>query len=355
MEIIKKGSSGEKVVDIQRRLRLLGYDLGASEIDGIFGCETESAVKKFQQSRGLLVTGVVDQETWQELVDAGYKIGDRLLYLKYPPFRGDDVKILQSWLKTLGFYPYNENGIFCERTQKALVEFQKNMNIPDDGIVGEETLQHLKNLKKIIIAKKSSNFPLIGNYEDKGREGEIKIILDYGEDINDIQNGEKYYREKIYICRSIVNFCKDMLVKKGIKTILTVNENESQSLFLFDRINYANKSNGDILISINLNYSIDARANGSSCFYFKGLKSYSIAGKRIADLIQSKLVNNLKILDCRIHGANYAILKETSMTSVLVEPAFISNLVEREKLKDSGYQKSISSYIAEAVIEFIEE
>ncbi|MBM3712877.1 MAG: N-acetylmuramoyl-L-alanine amidase, partial [Actinobacteria bacterium] len=42
----KKGITGSKVVDVQRRLKLLGYDLGKSEIDGIIGPETKEAVKK---------------------------------------------------------------------------------------------------------------------------------------------------------------------------------------------------------------------------------------------------------------------------------------------------------------------
>lgn len=352
-EIIKKGYSGGKVVDIQRRLKLLGYNLGNSEIDGIFGSETEKAVKKFQQDRGLVVTGIVDQETWQELIGAGYKIGDRWLYLKEPPFRGDDVKTLQLWLKTLGFYSYNENGIFCEKTQRAVIEFQRNMNIPDDGMVGEETLKCLTNLQRIITSKKTSNFPLIRDYDEREKVEKVKVILDYGEEISDLQNGEKYYVEKMYILKSIVNFCKEKLLGYGIKTILTAGEDGCQSLFLFDRINFANRSGGDILISVNLNYSVDKDANGCSCFYFKGLRSYSVAGKEIANLIQDKIVNNLKVLDCGVHGANYAILRETTMTSVLVEPAFISNLEEKERLKNTEYQKSISGCISEAVLEFL--
>ena len=95
MKVMRKNSSGPEVTDLQRRLKLLGYDLGSTGVDGIFGPRTADAVKEFQQDRGLRASGVVDQETWQELVDAGYKIGDRLLYLKNPPFRGDDVKTLQ--------------------------------------------------------------------------------------------------------------------------------------------------------------------------------------------------------------------------------------------------------------------
>lgn len=355
MEIIKKNSTGEKVTDVQRRLKLLGYNLGVADIDGIFGIETENAVRKFQQDRGLLVTGLMDQETWQELVDAGYKIGERMLYLKYPPFRGDDVRILQVWLKTLGFYPYDENGIFCEKTHKALVEFQKNMNIADDGIVGGETVQNLKSLKRIIVSKETSQFPLIKNLGRIKELKENKIILDYSENIEDMRSSEKYLNEKIYICRSIVNFCRDILSRNGIETLLSISDDERQNIFLYDRIAYANRSEADLLISIDLNYSIDKNANGCSCFYFKGLKSHSIPGYRIANLIQDKITSNLKVLDCRVHGASYAILKETNMTSVLIEPAFISNFKERERLKESNYQMKISENIVEAILEYLSD
>ena len=99
----KKGFTGAKVVEVQRRLKLLNYEIGDSQIDGILGPQTKEALKKFQQDRGLDASGIVDEETWMEILDAGYIIGERLLYLKNPQFRGDDVKTLQLWLKTLGF------------------------------------------------------------------------------------------------------------------------------------------------------------------------------------------------------------------------------------------------------------
>jgi N-acetylmuramoyl-L-alanine amidase len=349
----RKSFTGSKVVDVQRRLKLLGYDLGKSEIDGILGPQTKEAIKKFQQDRGLVVTGIVDEETWQELVGAGYKIGDRLLYLKYPPFRGDDVKILQLWLKTLGFYTNDENGIFCEKTQKALIEFQKNINIPADGIFGESTLKYFKNLRRILDSQKSSNYPFIKESIKNKKAHEFKVLLDYGENINEMRNGIKFFKDKIYICKSIANFCRDFLLFSGIESAITVSDDDNASLFLHDRIGYANRSNADILISLNLGFSSDEDANGSSCFYFKGVRSYSETGKIIANLIQDKLVANLKVLDCRVHGASYSILKETIMTAVLVEPAFISNSMDKENLLKTEYQMGISKSIGEAVIEFL--
>ena len=63
MEIMRKNSSGSEVTDLQRRLRLLDYDLGVTGVDGIYGSRTVDAVMKFQQDRGLRASGIVDQET----------------------------------------------------------------------------------------------------------------------------------------------------------------------------------------------------------------------------------------------------------------------------------------------------
>ncbi len=355
---MKKNSMGAKVTDLQQRLKLLDYSLGANDIDGFYGGCTEDAVKKFQQDRGLLVSGIVDQETWQELVDAGYNIGDRLLYLKNPPFRGDDVKTLQLWLKTLGFYPFNENGIFCNKTRKALVEFQDNMNIDDDGIMGKQTLHHLRSIQRIIVSKKTSNFPYIKNGGKRKLNNKYGIVLDCStgpEDKGGAGDGVdvRFLKEKLYICRNIIGFCRDKLNSAGFEVMTTTSGEESHGIFLFDRIENANKSGADYLISINLNHSSDAEANGCSCYYFKGLKSYSIEGFQLSNMIQDKLIKGLKVLDCRVHGSSYAILKNTSMTSVLVEPAFISNKKQKKDLERTGYQKKIGKNIADAITEYI--
>ncbi|GFP22144.1 N-acetylmuramoyl-L-alanine amidase [Candidatus Hakubella thermalkaliphila] len=81
-QTIKKNDRGEEVADIQRRLIALGFDLGKSAADGVFGEQTETTVKAFQQKRGLTVDGAVGEETWQELVEASYQLGDRALYYR---------------------------------------------------------------------------------------------------------------------------------------------------------------------------------------------------------------------------------------------------------------------------------
>ena len=62
-QTIRRGSKGETVVEMQRILERLGYDLGACGVDGDFGRMTEKAVKAFQQDHGLKADGIVGPKT----------------------------------------------------------------------------------------------------------------------------------------------------------------------------------------------------------------------------------------------------------------------------------------------------
>src|SRR5207237_4787705 len=103
----------------------------------------------FQQRRHLLVDGLVGAHTWDELVEAGYSLGHRILYLRYPYFRGDDVRALQSMLNLLGFDAGREDGILGQGTDRAMREFQKNVGMPTDGIVGATTVEALRRLRPV--------------------------------------------------------------------------------------------------------------------------------------------------------------------------------------------------------------
>jgi hypothetical protein len=60
VEIVRRGSSGFRVLQVQYVLRSLGYQIAA---DGRFGPATERAVKAFQASRGLVADGIVGPKT----------------------------------------------------------------------------------------------------------------------------------------------------------------------------------------------------------------------------------------------------------------------------------------------------
>ena len=65
--VLKIGSTGLPVRRAQKRMSLVGFNVGG--VDGRYGTHTEAAVKKLQQQRGLAVDGVVGLQTWS-VIDA---------------------------------------------------------------------------------------------------------------------------------------------------------------------------------------------------------------------------------------------------------------------------------------------
>jgi peptidoglycan hydrolase-like protein with peptidoglycan-binding domain len=63
--ILKKGSKGASVKELQRILTAKGYN--TKGLDGIFGQNTDKAVRQFQKARGLAVDGIVGPNTIKEL------------------------------------------------------------------------------------------------------------------------------------------------------------------------------------------------------------------------------------------------------------------------------------------------
>ncbi|HEV7525550.1 MAG TPA: peptidoglycan-binding protein [Acidimicrobiia bacterium] len=112
---------------------------GAVAVD-VFDDALEAAVRDFQKERGLRVDGICGPETWGALIESGFRLGDRLLYLARPMLRGDDVGELQRRLNAMGFDAGREDGILGPETESALRQFQLNSGATADGVCGRATL-----------------------------------------------------------------------------------------------------------------------------------------------------------------------------------------------------------------------
>ena len=134
---LEAGARGEDVRDLHLRLAAAGFSVRGAAPDH-FSDATSGAVRAFQIARGLPPSGVCDSTTWHQLVEAGHRLGDRLLYLHAPKLRGDDVAELQLRLGSLGFDAGRVDGIFGPETERALVDFQRNAGLPTDGIAGQD-------------------------------------------------------------------------------------------------------------------------------------------------------------------------------------------------------------------------
>jgi N-acetylmuramoyl-L-alanine amidase len=353
VEAIRLGDRGDRTRDLQSRLVALGFHVDQAEVDGHeFGPATEAAVRNFQQERGLLVDGTVGPQTWQELVEAGYALGDRVLYLRNPPFRGDDVRALQRRLNLLGFDPGREDGILGDHTSRAVLEFQTNVGLRADGIVGSTTLRALDRLLRA---------PGRGPGRIAIREGETlrsprmslegrRVAIDPGHGPDDPGERGPADMTEDRVAYALAEHLDEELRVRGADPVILRTPTETPSPS--DRAALANASGAEVMVSIHLNSHDDPAAEGASAYYFGMLESHSVAGQALAELIQEELVAATGLRDGRTHPKAFPTLRETTMPAVHVEPCFISNAKEARLLQEEGFLRETAAGIARGLDRF---
>lgn len=344
-DLIRFGDHNERVGDVQSRLRTLGYRI--DEPTGYFGGETKQAVRAFQQDRDILVDGIVGPHTWEELVEASWRLGDRTLYLRHPLMRGDDVLTLQKRLNALGFDSGREDGIFGAETHAAVRAFQREYAISEDGIFGATSHAALTGLR-VDRAGTSARLREELQKDLAPALAQAVILIDPGHGGSDPGTIGIRGNREADLCWQLATGVAQRLSVTGAKVRFTRTEAESPDSS--ERARRANELAGNLLISIHFNSHEEPTAEGSSTYFFGGSRS----GEGLAGKIQDELVA-LGLRDCRSHARSYAILRETRMPAVLVEPVFISNEDEEKRLEDPEFVGAIARAIASAVRRYHEE
>ena len=142
--VLRMGSTGSDVSDLQARLIELGYYAGA--IDGKYASATQAAVTEFQSRNGLTADGIAGRET-QDLLYSGAAapktVSAQSTQTGYVLLKegasGLDVRKLQGRLAELGYYSGGVDGIYGASTTSAVKAFQRANGLSGDGQAGEQT------------------------------------------------------------------------------------------------------------------------------------------------------------------------------------------------------------------------
>jgi N-acetylmuramoyl-L-alanine amidase len=340
---LRRGDRGREVVDLQTRLQALGLDLGERGIDGVFRRGTELAVKGFQQSLGLLADGLVGSVTWREIVEAGYRPGGRLLYLRQPPFRGADVVELQRMLNDLGFDPGAVNGLFDTRTARAVRDFQKNAGLQDDGVIDAGVFKVLDTYAAQTLG--THQFP------DKSG-GYFPEDLFSGAIVVDAAHGG---RDAGYAAlKGLSEADLNLTVAQELAQILPAREvlltrSDDEEVSAADRAFLANSSGAKMVVSIHHAAHRSPQACGSASYYFERLGYRSHRGRMAAVYLQRGISRTLGTCDIGEFGRSYEILRETNIPAVVLEPLHLTNPGELELASDPYYPATVAEAIAGAL------
>ena len=145
--------------EVQRHLKELGVYSGA--VDGIWGRDSQEALERFQQTRGLQVTSNLNQAT---LATMGLKPGELLSLgdqtgamagrdVQGRALKPEAVRTIQGRLKQLGLYAGDADGIWGDSTQAALERFQRDRGLQASGRLDPNTLTTMGLDSNVVLAQ----------------------------------------------------------------------------------------------------------------------------------------------------------------------------------------------------------
>ena len=142
--VLRVGSTGSDVSDLQARLTELGYYTGT--IDGKYSTGTQSAVTEFQSRNGLTADGIAGRATQDKLYSASAQpktVSASTTESGYTLLKegasGLEVRKLQGRLAELGYYAGGVDGIYGSTTTSAVKAFQRANGLSGDGQAGTQT------------------------------------------------------------------------------------------------------------------------------------------------------------------------------------------------------------------------
>jgi N-acetylmuramoyl-L-alanine amidase len=261
----------------------------------------------FQRDRGLNPDGLVGPETWRMLYEAGFRLGDRLLYMRRPMLRGEDVSELQSRLNNLGFDAGKIDGVFGRETARSVEDFQHNRGLPEDGRAGPEVITEL-----LLVTRGA-----IRAGREAIREREWMRMLP----ANVV--GTRVYFDPA--CRTPEEAAAAWAAAGGAALefqerggLPLMSRSADTALPERVRAGRANRLGADVIVS----FQLCDEAEGVT-YYFATERSRSEAGARLAERLA-------EVLAGRVEGRATAILKETRAPAVVVaHPALDEKLGRR--------------------------
>ena len=341
MRIFRRGDEGPDIRDVQQRLVALGERIEVDELGGRFGDSTETAVRAFQTRRNLRIDGLVGPDTWNHLVEAGYRLGDRTLYLHAPPFRGDDVRDLQRKLNALGFDAGREDGVHGAETDAAVREFQRNVGEDADGVVGLHTIATIERMRP---QRGAASRALVREREELRRmrgsiEGQV-IAIDPGHG----HDGSVVPQVHLAMAHALA----EELTRLGAKpTVLRDDDEEPDPP---ERARRANEVDAAVCISLHLGSAIP-EASGPTCSYFGSTHTHSPFGMRLAGLILQELEDEFARRG-RLQRLSATMLRDTRMTAVQIEPLFVTNEDEARVIAEPSFAERVARAVATGIRRF---
>lgn len=324
-----------------------------SEDDKLFDEHLAEVLKAFQQSRGIVPSGDIDELTLRELRLASYKLGARVLaFQPGNEFVGDDVSQLQQQLQELGFYAHRIDGHFGEATHAALVEFQLNSGLQDDGMCGPDTIRALNLLGRRITGGNPQAIREREHVRSAGpRLAGKRVVIDPalgGADKGRTVTGMHGAISEEEILWDLASRIEGRMIAAGMETIISRPRMDSPSPKA--RAEIANAFGADLMICLQCDSYQNELAEGVSTFYFGSeFGASSLTGETLSGYVQREIVARTEFLNCGNHARTWELLRLTQMPTIEVVAGYLTNPGDVEKLTDPSVRDAIAEAMVVAV------
>ena len=114
------------------------------------------------------------------------------------------------------------------------------------------------------------------------------------------------------------------------------------------RVDMANRSQADVLLSIHHNSSTNTAANGIESYYWE----QTVDRERLANVLQKNLINDLKLANRGVKREEFYPIKYVTMPSALVELGFLSNALEETLIRDEMWRQRVAQSLFDGLKEF---
>ena len=302
----------------------MGHKVGGDE-SGRFGPATEAAVRAFQERRGLRTDGICGEQTWAALVEAGHRLGERLLYHRHPMLRGDDVAELQRRLSALGFDTGRVDGILGPTTVSALLDFQRNAGLTVDGIGGPATLAALARLGRRDSDDGTVPVPVSRVRERETLRSAPRTLVD-----RQIALGHEGGLDALVAAAS--RAVSD-LGARAVPLHLPDGASQAQSANLLG-------------VDVYLGFALAPEVELCSTAYWRSPRhgEESEGGRRLAEALQELLPAALGVPDDGCRGMALPVLRETRMPAVVCQLGPAALVVERAGAVATGVATALERW-----------
>ncbi len=313
--VFRLGDYHSKVAELREDLAQLEYQTSDNP-ENYYGSSTESAVTQFQRDNNLSVDGIAGPQTFSKLEEL---LSEQVTY--------GVVTASSLNVRSGPGTNYNVVGSLLNGTRVEILGTNSN---------GWHKISH-----------NNSTGYVSGEYIRLETGSDKVVVIDAGHGGHDPGAQAFGFSEKDVIL-DVALIADEIMEDTNIDVVLT--RDGDYFVELEDRVKMAHDSNADAFVSVHANAFGQEHVHGTETYWNQNQRSAE--SRALAESIQERLLAKLGTRDRGVKEADFYVIRNTQVPSVLVELGFITNREEANKMQTPEFKQAAAEAIKEGILNF---